>query len=241
MYNQSNKPHLPREEQFRLVREAQAGSLGAMETLLETNWPFIMTVIRGKIAYFPQFKEDIESVAAAGFCKAVRRFDAGHGASLIYYARYWVKQSVVRFIQDNVSTIRLPVYIQDKAGSQKKEGREVDDKIGKAIKVAHTVSLETPMSGHNGDSFLLQDLIADERAIQADDQEESTNTFQCVRDALELSQLSWVEKQILKLRYGLHDNTEWTLEQIGELLGVTRERVRQKETAAINKIRERFC
>jgi RNA polymerase primary sigma factor len=190
--------------------------------------------------------------------KAVDRFDPKRDVRFSTYACWWIKQSIRRALATQSKTVRLPVHLVDKIQRLRRVssalgaelGREPTDveladelqveprRVTKLREISSgTVSLDTTI-GSDGDGSTLGDLLADTAAVDPTEEHER-NDF---RDAVSrsLQTLSSREVQILQLRFGLDNSEERTLEQVGNKLSVTRERVRQIQNSALAKLRQRL-
>lgn len=200
---------------------------------------------------------DLISEGNMGLMKAVERFDPDKGGKLSTYAAWWIKQSIKRALANQSKTIRLPVHMVDKISKMRrmamtlteKLGREpTDAELGKAMgmsagKVAHIksvsvrpTSLDAPVGDSEGTS--LGEIVGDESG---------SDPLEMLQDkALRkelfglLDQLEEREAQIIRLRFGMDGNSERTLEEVGVIFGITRERVRQLQNLALNKMRRLF-
>lgn len=188
-----------------------------------------------------------------GLMQAVDKFDYRRGCRLSTYACWWIQQRIARFIDDNVSTIRIPVHIREKmrkiAKGNKKilqtEGkeptsREISKKMHMPQKTIEKLleagkpclSLESPVG--NGETTL-QNFISDSSAMQPLDEVLKLQLHETTSEAL--LRMKPREGKVLKLRFGIDADAEYTLEEIGKEFGITRERVRQIEKAALAKMR----
>lgn len=200
--------------------------------------------------------EDLISEGYIGLSKGIDKFDYKRGFKLSTFVLYWIKQAVSRAVDDQGRTVRLPVHINDKLNKYKKVKNELTSKLGyepsieeiaKKMKVS-VESLErlinSSMDTLSLDKYVGEDedvtfgeMIADNTTISPEDFAKSS----AIRERLikAMSELKEKERYILELRHGFNDENPKTLEQIGDMLHITRERVRQIENIAIRKLKNK--
>lgn len=248
---------LTKEEEKELAIKAADGDEFAKEELINRNLRLVVSITKRYAKRGMDFLDLIQE-GNAGLIKAVEKFDVTKGFKLSTYATWWIRQSITRALASKARTIRVPVYMSDainKYNYTKQQlsmelGREpsieeiaremeVDiDKIKVVVnycKQSETLSLDTPYNKSH-EKAVLSEFIEDEETPAPDDEiieEDSRNRLDEI-----LMQLSPREENVLRFRYGLVDGKPRTLEDIGKIFGVTRERIRQIETKAIKRLQD---
>jgi len=190
-----------------------------------------------------------------GLIKAVERFSLAKECRFSTYATWWIRQSIERALVNQSRTIRLPVHISDDISRMLRASRRLAQELHReptvqevadAIKtrpahilrlmvlVKRTCSMETPIG--DGNDFILGDTIEDTSAVSPSDQLENLDNYAMILERL--NQLNENERTIMGLRFGLDDQDPQTLDTIGQSFGVTRERIRQIEVKALDKLRQ---
>lgn len=246
-------PLLNGDEEIDLAVRIQKGDEIAKQELAEANLRLVVSIAKRYVGRGMQFLDLIQE-GNMGLMKAVEKFDHTKGFKFSTYATWWIRQAITRAIADQARTIRIPVHmvetinklvrvqrqlLQDLGREPTPEeiGAEMDlstEKVREILKIAQEpVSLETPI-GEEDDSHL-GDFIEDEGAMSP----EMFTSSALLREQLEdvLDTLTDREENVLRLRFGLDDGNIRTLEQVGKVFGVTRERIRQIEAKALRKLR----
>ncbi len=247
-------PLLTIEEEIKLAARIKRGDKAARDHMIKANLRLVV-----KIAF--DYKEmglplmDLISEGNLGLIKAVERFDPAKGGKLSTYAAWWIKQSMKRALANQSKTIRLPVHLVDKISRMRKmiaklteefDREPTNDELAYELQIpvnkiallktvsVRPASLDAPV-GEDSDAATLGDLVGDENTIAPDAQLGERNMHEDLHSVV--NSLEPREASIIKMRFGLDGQNEQTLEEVGRKFKVTRERIRQLEYLALNKIR----
>ena len=248
-------PLLTPDEEKDLARRIAKGEEAARQRLIKANLRLVVSIAKRYVHRGPLSISDLIQEGNIGLFKAVEKFDPERGFKFSTYATWWIRQAITRALADQSRTIRIPVHMVETISKFTQAKRKLSQELGReplveeiAIemelpieKVRHiqkisqdVVSLEQPI-GDDEDKSTLAEFIRDETSatpIQATSQE-------LLKDQIKeiIEDLTERERKILEMRFGLEDGVTHTLEEVGKVFNVTRERIRQIEAKALEKIR----
>lgn len=250
-------PLLTAQEEKDLAKRITEGDDEARNLLARANLRLVVSIAKKYVGRSPDLTLlDLIQEGNLGLFKAVDKFDFTKGFKFSTYATWWIRQAITRALADQSRTIRIPVHMVETMAKYKQVSRRLAQDLGRdpmpeeiatemnvevekiyqIEKISQdTISLELPI-GDDDDRSRLSDFIADDKVVSPDQEVAHSILADQITEILDT--LSEKERKILEMRHGLMDGTYHTLEEVGSEFGVTRERIRQIEAKALEKIRQ---
>lgn len=247
-------PLLTKEQEKELGQKIKKGDRAARDLMIKSNLRLVVKIAYGYINFGLPIM-DLISEGNVGLIKAVERFDPEKGGKLSTYASWWIKQAIKSALANQSKTIRLPVHLVDKISRIRKVTMRLSEELGReptnqeladfldipVNKVAHfksvssqPASLNAPI-GNDGQETEFGEIVGDENALSPF---ESLNRKSMHGDLSDMiNELEDRESEIIRLRFGIESDSPLTLEEVGSIFGITRERVRQLQNTALQKMR----
>ena len=246
---------LSQDEEKLLAKQAKSGDLIAKKQLIKANLKLVITIAKKAIHVSGLPMTDLIQEGNIGLMIAADKFNYKLGYKFATYASWWIKQSMFKAISEQSHCRKIPVYIQETLSRFSKLKREMERECNSQVKTedvakkmnisadkidsflnaySKTISIESGLENNDGKEMNIADIIEDKKASATYNAE-----FEDLKsDILNvISTLKEREQEVVKLRYGLEDNNKMTLEEIGNIYGVTKECIRQTELRALKKMR----
>ena len=246
---------LSQDEEKAFAKRAKAGDLEAKKQLIKANLKLVITIAKKVIHVSGLPMTDLIQEGNLGLMIAADKFNYKLGYKFATYASWWIKQSMFKAISEQSHCMKIPVYIQETLSRFSKLKREMERECNSQVKTedvakkmniaadkidsflnaySKTISIESGLENNDGKEMNIADIIEDKKASATDNAE-----FEDLKsDILNvISTLKEREQEVVKLRYGLENNNKMTLEEIGNIYGVTKECIRQTELRALKKMR----
>ena len=246
-------PLLTAAEERSLATSIGEGDARARDRMVRANLRLVVNIARGYTGKGLGLQDLIEE-GNLGLLRAVEGFDPAMGTRFSTYASYWIKQSIKRALINSAKTIRIPAYMVELLSKWRRATARLSEELGRTptpeeiarvlglpkkklpiIKKAIRIYNSTPQTDQAETGWSLGDVVQDERLKSPEDEMQESDSLKHVMQMLQT--MDPREATVLRMRFGLLDNEPRTLKEIGEALGLTRERVRQIETEALGKLK----
>ena len=253
----SSIPLLTVEDEIEFAKKIEHGDEEARDTMITANLRLVVKIAQ-EYSYLGLSVLDLINEGNIGLMKAVERFDPSKGGKLSTYASWWIKQSIKRALANQSKTIRLPVHMVDRVTQIRRTTAELTEKLGReptneelaeevslpSGKVSHLrnvsarpASLDSPINNEDGST--LGEIVPDEKSVNPLESLQSKSLVGDVNQVLAM--LEPREADIIRLRFGLDGRDPLTLEEVGDQIGITRERVRQLQEQALRDLRKKMA
>ena len=245
---------LSAKEERELAQAIGNGDVAARDRMVRANLRLVVNIARGYTGKGLGLQDLIEE-GNLGLLRAVEGFDPAMGTRFSTYASYWIKQSIKRALINCAKTIRIPAYMVELLSKWRRATNRLTEELGRTptpeeiarvlglqkkklpiIKKAIRIYNSTPQTDQTDNGWSLGEMVTDDRLRNPEEELVEHDDLKHVREMLKT--MDGRESTVLKMRFGLHGEEPHTLKEIGEKLGLTRERVRQIETEALNRLAE---
>ena len=243
------------EEEKEIAIKAKSGDKEAKRSLVQSNLKLVFTIARKAIHVSKLPMIDLIQEGNLGLMVAVDKFNYKLGFKFSTYAGWWIKQAMFKAISEQSHCMKIPVYIQETLSKYSKIKSQMEQNTNTTVKIedvakemniapekietflsayTKTISIENGIEKNDGKELNVADILADEKTIVSENIE-----FQSLKNDINnvISTLKDRERAVVKMRYGLDDSDRYTLEEIGNLYGVTKECIRQTEIRALKKMK----